>query len=424
MTTALARICSGRVHYAWVALVVAFTVTLGAVGVRAAPGVIIVPLQQSFGWSVGTISAAISLNILLLGMTGPFITGLMETFGLRRTILSCLGLLVVGTGLSTFITASWQLFFTWGLLVGIGASAGAVGMAAAVANRWFVVHRGLAMGLLSSANAAGQLIFLPILGRLAQSYGWQSVSITVALTVAVLIPLAALLLPESPGAIGLAPLGATSEPPASVRGGNPFGVAIDGLLRGLRSMDFWLLALSFAVCGFSTNGLIGTHLIAFCVDHGYSQFAGAGILASLGVFSLIGSTISGWLTDRYNPRILLFWIFGLRGLSLLALPYTNFDSVSLTVFAVFYGLDWIAVMPPIFALVNEVFGRKSAPVLMSWIFATHQIGGASAAVGAGIVRSATGSYLLAFMASGLACLLASLLVLRIAPQRRMAVAAE
>ncbi|HET7882588.1 MAG TPA: MFS transporter [Acetobacteraceae bacterium] len=425
MTAALARICSGRVHYAWVALIVAFTVTLGAVGVRAAPGVIIVPLQQSFGWSVGTISAAISLNILLLGMTGPFITGLMETFGLRRTILSCLGLLVVGTGLSTFITQSWQLFFTWGVLVGIGASAGAIGMASAVANRWFVAHRGLAMGLLSSGNAAGQLIFLPILGRLSQTYGWQSVSITVALTIAVLIPVAALLLPESPAAVGLTPLGATSEPPSPMRGGNPFGVAIDGLIRGLRSIDFWLLALSFAVCGFSTNGLIGTHLIAFCVDHGYSQFAGAGILASLGVFSLIGSTISGWLTDRYNPRILLFWIFGLRGLSLLALPYTNFDSVSLTVFAVFYGLDWIAVMPPIFALVNDVFGRKSAPVLMSWIFATHQIGGASAAVGAGIVRSATGSYLLAFMASGLACLLASLLVLRIAPpRRRVAVAAE
>ena len=164
-------------------------------------------------------------------------------------------------------------------------------------------------------------------------------------------------------------------------------MAIDGLIRGVRSLDFWLLALSFGVCGFSTNGLIGTHLIAFCVDHGYSQFAGAGILASLGVFSLVGSTISGWLTDRYNPRILLFWIFGLRGLSLMVLPYTSFDSVSLTVFAVFYGLDWIAVMPPIFALVNEVFGRKSAPVLMSWIFATHQIGGATAAVGAGIVRT-------------------------------------
>ena len=201
-------------------------------------------------------------------------------------------------------------------------------------------------------------------------------------------------------------------------------MAIDGLIRGVRSLDFWLLALSFGVCGFSTNGLIGTHLIAFCVDHGYSQFAGAGILASVGVFSLVGSTISGWLTDRYNPRILLFWIFSLRGLSLMVLPYTNFDSVSLSVFAVFYGLDWIAVMPPIFALVNEVFGRKSAPVLMSWIFATHQIGGATAAVGAGIVRTWTGSYLLAFMASGLACLLASMLVLRIARVRPAMAAAE
>jgi MFS family permease len=415
MTAALARLCSGRVHYAWIALAVAFTVTLGAVGVRAAPGVIIVPLERAFGWSVGTISAAISLNILLLGLTGPFTTGLMETLGLRRTILLCLTLLLVGTGLSTFITAPWQLFFTWGLLVGVGSSAGAVGMAAAVANRWFVAHRGLAMGLLSSANAAGQLIFLPILGRLSQDYGWQSVSITVTLTVAALIPLAALLLPESPAAIGLGPLGAVVEPPAPPRAGNPFSVAMDGLIRGARSLDFWLLALSFGICGFSTNGLIGTHLIAFCVDHGYSQFAGAGILASLGVFSLIGSAISGWLTDRFNPRILLFWIFGLRGLSLLLLPYTSFGTVSLTVFAVFYGLDWIAVMPPIFALVNDVFGKKSAPVIMSWIFATHQIGGATAAVGAGIVRTWTGSYLLAFLASGLACLLASMLVLRIAP---------
>jgi predicted MFS family arabinose efflux permease len=182
-------------------------------------------------------------------------------------------------------------------------------------------------------------------------------------------------------------------------------------------MDFWLLAISFGICGFSTNGLIGTHLIAYCVDNGYSQFAGAGILGSLGVFSLIGSTISGWMTDRFNPRILLFWIFGLRGLSLLVLPYTNFDTVSLTVFAVFYGLDWIAVMPPIFALVNEVFGKKSTPVIMSWIFATHQIGGAMAAVGAGVVRTWTGSYLLAFMMSGIACLLASILVMRIARSR-------
>ena len=425
MTAALARICLGRIHYAWIALTVGFLITVGAMGVRAAPGVIIVPLEKAFGWSVGTISAAISLNILLVGLTGPFITGLMETLGLRRTIMLCLTMLLIGTGLSTFITESWQLFFTWGLLVGIGASAGTVGMAAAVANRWFVKHRGLAMGLLASANAAGQLIFLPLLGRLSQDYGWQSVSITVALTVAALIPLCFFLLPENPAAIGMAPLGATVEPPAPPRSGNPFRMAIESLMRGVRSVDFWLLAMAFAICGFSTNGLIGTHMIAFCVDHGYSQFAGAGILASVGIFSLIGSTVSGWLTDRYNPRILLFWIFGLRGLSLMLLPYTNFDTVSLTVFAVFYGLDWIAVLPPIFALVNESFGRQRAPVLMSWIFCTHQIGGALVAVGAGMVRTWTGSYLLAFMASGLACLMAAILVLRVSrEQPALAMAGE
>src|SRR5262249_28751721 len=237
-----------------------------------------------------------------------------------------------------------------------------------------------------------------------------------------LIPLA-LLLAESPSDIGLGPLGAEVEPAAPPRTANPFRLAIDGLIRGLRSIDFWLLAMAYAICGFSTNGLIGTHLIAFCVDHGYTQFAGAGILASLGVFSLIGATISGWLTDRYNPRILLFWIFGLRGLSLMVLPYTSFDTLSLTVFALFYGLDWIAVMPPIFALVNEVFGRKTAPVIMSWIFATHQIGGATAAVGAGVVRTWTGSYMMAFLASGLACLMAAMLVLRIARTQPAPIAA-
>jgi predicted MFS family arabinose efflux permease len=416
MTAALARICSGRIHYAWVALFVAFTLTLGAIGVRSGPSVMIVPLERAFGWSAGTISAAISINILLLGITGPFITGLMETLGLKRTIMLCLLALLAGTGLSTFMSTPWELFLTWGLLVGIGASAGAVGMSTAVANRWFVTHRGLAMGLLTAANAAGQLIFLPLLGRLSQDYGWRSVSIAVTLTVVALIPLATLL-PESPADIGLGPLGADIEPPAPVRTANPFALAIDGLVRGMRSIDFWLLAISYAICGFSTNGLIGTHLIAFCVDHGYSQFAGAGILASLGIFSLIGATISGWLTDRYNPRILLFWIFGLRGLSLMVLPYTSFDTLSLTIFAVFYGLDWIAVMPPIFALVNEVFGKKAAPVIMSWIFATHQIGGALAAVGAGVVRTSTGSYLLAFLASGVACLMASMLVMRIARAR-------
>jgi MFS family permease len=413
MTAALARLCRGRVHYAWVVLAVMFTATLAGVGVRAAPGVMIVPLQRAFGWDVGTISGAISLNIILLGVTGPFLTGLIDIVGLKRTVIGCMLVLIAGTGLSTFMTTPWQLFLTWGLLVGIGAGAGAVGMAAAIANRWFSERNGLAMGLLTAANAAGQLIFLPLLALLAVTYGWQAVAVAVTLAVAAMVPVVALLLPEQPADIGLGPYGAPPAPRPASRAGNPFAVAMGALFRASRSTDFWLLMLSFAVCGFSTNGLINTHLIAYCADRGISEVAGAGILASLGVFSLIGAAASGWLCDRYNPRLLLFWYYGLRGLSLMLLPFTRFDPVSLTIFAVFYGLDWVATGPATFALTNQVFGRRDTPVIVSWIFAGHQVGGALAAFGAGAVRSATGDYLLAFVTSGIACLMAAALVLRV-----------
>jgi MFS family permease len=416
MPSRLARLFSGRFHYAWVVLVVMFVATLAGVGVRAAPGVMIVPLQRAFGWDVSTISAAVSINIILLGATGPFLTGLMQVIGLKRTIMLCLALLMAGTGLSTFMTSPWQLFVTWGLMVGIGSGAGAVGMAAAVANRWFARRTGFAMGLLTSANAAGQLIFLPLLALLAERYGWQAVAICVTLAVGVVLPIVALALPESPARIGMGPYGSTAmQPPGAdhAAGNNPFAVAINALVRGSRSLDFWLLSMSFAICGFSTNGLINTHLIAYCADHGISEVNGASVLAVIGVFSLIGSALSGWMCDRFNPRVLLFWYYGLRGLSLLVVPFTSFDPISLSIFAVFYGLDWVATGPATFALTNEVFGRRDTPVIVSWIFAAHQVGGALAAVGAGAVRSMEGSYLLAFVASGLACLLASLLVLRI-----------
>jgi MFS family permease len=412
--TTLAGLCRGRLHYAWVVLAVMFSATLAGVGVRAAPGVMIVPLEHAFGWNVATISGAVSLNIILLGVTGPFLTGLIEFAGLKRTIIGCMLVMVAGTGLSNFMTSSWQLFLTWGLMVGVGSGAGAVGMAAAIANRWFARRNGLAMGLLTAANAAGQLIFLPLLALLAQRYGWRGVSVTVTLAIAAMVPVVMLLMPEWPADIGAGPYGAESgTAPPLRRGSNPFAVALGTLSRASHSMDFWLLTGSFAVCGLSTNGLINTHLIAYCADHGISELHGADILAALGVFSLIGATLSGWLCDRFNPRLLLFWYYGLRGLSLIVVPFTPFDVVSLSLFAVFYGLDWVATGPATFALVNEVFGRRDTPVIVSWIFAGHQVGGALAAIGAGTVRTLTGNYLLAFLTSGLACLLASLLVLRV-----------
>ena len=424
----LAKLCSGHVHYAWVVLAVVFTSTLAGVGVRAAPGVMIVPLEHAFGWDVSTISGAISVNIILLGLTGPFLTGLMQVIGLKRTMLLCLTILMLATGLSVFMTRPWQLFLTWGLMVGIGTGAGAVGMAGAVANRWFAQRTGFAMGLLTSANAAGQLVFLPVLAMMAERFGWQGVAIGVTVAIACVLPVVAIMLPESPAAIGLPAYGATAV--VAVRdqaspGGNPVSVAIGALRRASGSVDFWLLCLTFGICGFSTNGLINTHLIAYCADYGIPEVHGASILAVIGLFSLVGSMTSGWLCDRFSPRVLLFWYYSLRGLSLVVIPFSGFGSVSLTVFSVFYGLDWVATGPATFALTNEVFGRRDAPVIVAWIFTAHQVGGALAAFGGGAVRSLSGSYMLAFVASGMACLLASMLGLRITPRGVMvAVAAE
>ena len=306
---AMARLFAGRVHYAWVVVAVMFVVILASVGVRATPGVLIVPLQDAFGWSTGVISGAVSLNILLFGLVGPFAAGLIQTIGLKRTVLISMVLLVIGSGLSAFVTEIWQLYLTWGVLVGLGSGAGMVGLATAIANRWFVERRGLVVGLLTASNASGQLVFLPLLASLVVSHGWHSVPLVVALVILALIPVVLLMLPESPAAIGIGAFG-TQEvvalPPVS---GNPFVIAISGLMRGVRSLDFWLLFVTFAVCGFSTNGLVGTHLIPFCMDHGITEVSAASLLAVMGVFDLIGTTLSGYLTDRFNPRILLFWYY-------------------------------------------------------------------------------------------------------------------
>lgn len=418
MLARLAKRCSGRVHYAWVVLGVAFLAALSVVGVRSAPGVMIVPLQRSFGWDVGTISGAVSVNILLLGILGPFIMALMERFGLKNIMVGCMLILMAATGLSVFMTEPWQLFLTWGVMVGIGSAAGSIGLATAVANRWFHTNRGLAVGLLTAANAMGQLIFLPALAALANKYGWEGIAVFVTLAIAVIIPPVWLLLPETPAAIGLAPLGGVMErtiPPE--RTGNPFALAFTGLGQGVRSLDFWLLGITFAICGFSTQGLVGTHLVAYCVDNGISEVGAAGFLAFLGVFNLIGSGLSGWLTDRMNPRVLMFWLFGLRGIALFLLPLTGFDIVSLSVFTVFYGLNWVAIVPPQYAIINDVFGKKAAPVIISWVFVLHQVGGAAAAFGAGYLRDYTGSYLTAFMLAGVACFLAAIMVLRVSHAR-------
>ncbi len=398
-------------HYAWVMVAITFAVLLTGAGIRATPGVLIVPLEREFGWSAASIGAAVAVNIFLYGMVGPFAAAVMERFGLRRTVSAALLLLAVGVGATALMRAPWQMMLLWGVVVGSGTGVVALVLGATVANRWFDRRRGLVMGVLTASSATGQLIFLPVLAWLAERHGWRSVSLAVAATALLLVPLAAWLLRDRPADLGLPPYGATAVAPPPPPGPNPATRAVLALRDGLGSRDFWLLAGSFFICGASTNGLIGTHLIPACSDHGIGEVQAAGLLAVMGVFDFFGTTASGWLSDRYDSRMLLAWYYGLRGLSLLFLPFAFDVSVyGLPVFAVFYGLDWIATVPPTLRLAARAFGDRNAAVMFGWIAAAHQVGAAFAAWGAGALRTGTGTYLHAFLAAGGLCLAASLMV--------------
>jgi MFS family permease len=409
-----------RLHYAWIVAGATFVTLLCAAGVRATPSILIVPLEEAFGWSRATISSAVSVNLLLYGLVGPFAAALMERFGIRRVVLASLTLICLGVALTARMTAPWQLVLCWGVLVGLGTGTTATVLGVTVVNRWFDKRRGLVMGVLTAATATGQLIFLPVLARLVQQRGWQSVPITVAAVLACVLPLVALLVRDRPADLGLLPYGAEDASLVPVRSTvSPMVNAMAVLRRGSRSRDFWLLFASFFVCGATTNGLVGTHLVPACMDHGIPEVRAAGLLAMMGVFDLVGTTASGWLSDRFDSRWLLFWYYGLRGLSLLYLPYAfQMSEGALSVFAIFYGLDWIATVPPTMRLATDVFGRKDAPVAFGWIFAGHQIGAGFGALGAGIIRTSTATYTLAFLGAGAICLVASVLVLRIARFKR------
>ena len=406
-------------HYAWIVAAVTFAVLLVGAGIRATPSVLIVPLEREFGWSTATISAAVAVNILLYGLLGPFAVAVMERFGLRRTVVSALAILAVGVASTAAITAPWQLVALWGVVVGSGTGMIALVFGATVAGRWFATNRGLVLGLLTASSATGQLVFLPLLASLGTAFGWRVVSLTVAAAALVLIPVVALLLRDRPADLGLPPYGGTAVEPATVPTVNPAVRAVRALRTGLASRDWWLLAGSFFVCGASTNGLVGTHLIPACIDHGIPEVQAAGLLAAMGIFDFFGTTASGWLTDRLDSRLLLFWYYGLRGLSLMFLPFAfDHSFAGLSLFAVFYGLDWIATVPPTVRLAERSFGKENAAVMFGWIAAAHQMGAASAAWTAGLVRTGTGSYLGAFVGAGILCLGASLMVLFVGTGRR------
>jgi MFS family permease len=411
-----ARRIGARFHYGWLAVAVVFLVLLAAAGTRATPSVMMVPLEHQFGWSRATISLAISVNIALYGLMGPFAAAAMQRFGVRPTVLIALGTMAAGVALSSLMTHPWQMILIWGVMVGGATGVAALSLSATVVNRWFTTHRGLVMGILTASSATGQLVFLPLLAAVAEHQGWRQVVWIVAGAAAVVLPLVAFLLPERPADVMLRPFGEAPGAPlaTAVQTKNPLQIAFGTLASASRTRDFWLLFFSFFICGASTNGYIGTHLIAMCGDYGMTEVQGASLLAAMGIFDLFGTTLSGWLSDRFNSRVLLFWYYGLRGLSLMYLPHAfGIDFYGLPIFAIFYGLDWIATVPPTVRLATDVYGKEAAPVVFGWVVAGHQLGAAFAAFGAGLLRSSLGTYTVASMISGGLCLVASVLVLRI-----------
>ena len=389
---------------------------MATAGFRSAPSVLILPLEEAFGWGRDGISLAVSINVLLYGLTAPFAAALMERFGIKRVVMVALATVGSGALLTIFMNSLWQLIALWGFVVGVGTGSMALVFAASIVNRWFVERKGLVIGALTAAAATGQLIFLPTLSTFAITYGWKSVSITVGIAALVMVPLIYILLPERPSDIGVRPFGAQEDwqAPSQIQG-NAAALAVNTLREAVRVKNFWYLVISFFVCGLSTSGLIGTHFIPAAHDHGMMEVAAASLLALIGVFDVVGTLFSGWLTDRIDPRKLLFFYYFLRGLSLFLLPSILFATVhpSTLFFVIFYGLDWVATVPPTILLCRTVLGPERATVVYGWVFAAHQIGGSIAAFGAGVARVKFGDYAAAFYASGIACLLVSLLVLRI-----------
>jgi MFS family permease len=419
MTAILSRLPIRAGGYAAIVVGITFLALLVSAGLRSAPGVMMLPLEQHFGWDRATISAAAAIGIFLYGLVGPFAAALMLTIGIKRTMLAGLALMSASTFASLWMAEPWQYVLSWGVFSGVGSGAVASVLGAAVVNRWFATRQGLVMGMLTASTATGALVFLPVLAWLAEGGAWRPVALAVSITTAAVIPLVLLFVPERPQDMGVRRFGETDEsapPPVLKQAATP-ALAFTALFRASRSPMFWLLFGTFFVCGLTTNGLVGTHMIPFCGDHGIAPVQAAGLLSLMGLFDLIGTTASGWLTDRYDPRKLLFVYYGIRGLSLLALPFLDFGASSLLLFAIFYGLDWIATVPPTVKLANITFGERDAPIVFGWVMVGHQIGAATAAFGAGAIRQFTGSYTPAFLIAGAFGLVAAVAVLAARTQR-------
>jgi MFS family permease len=406
-----------NVHYAWVMVSITFFAALVSAGTVGAPGVFIVPLQQEFGWTTAEISSALSIRFILFGLMAPFAAALLNRYGLRNVTLAAQLIVISGLLASLAMSHVWQLMLLWGVVIGIGTGMTALVLGATIAARWFSARRGLVVGILTASVATGQLVFLPLLASITERLGWRVALAMVCVVLAVAAFGVLLFMRDRPSDLGLRPFGDESTEPVLVPPPNkaPIVAAALGTLRDCsKSAVFWALFATFFICGASTNGLVQVHLIPMCLDFGIPQVQAASLLAAMGVFDFFGTIVSGWLSDRYDNRWLLFWYYGLRGLSLLLLPFTDFSFYGLSLFAMFYGLDWIATVPPTVRLTAQRFGPERANLVFGWIFAGHQLGAGAAAFGAGLSRTVLATYLPAFFAAGALCVVAALITLTIA----------
>ena len=417
------------VHYGWAVVAVTFLTMLATAAAMGMPGVLLLPLKGEFGWDLGQISGALALRLLLFGLVAPFAAALMQRYGMRTVVASALGAIVIGLALATQMTMLWELWLTWGLMLGLATGITANVLGATVASRWFAQRRGLVVGLLSASSATGQLLFLPFAAWLSDHLGWRLAMAPAGLLCLVCLVLVIAVVRDHPGELALPSYGETEvvPPPSRHAGGNVLKLSFAALATAARHRGFWILFGTFFVCGLSTNGLVQNHFIPLCHDFGMDAVAAASVLAMMGAFDFVGTIGSGWLSDRFDNRWLLAWYYGLRGISLLMLPYTDFSFYGLSLFAVFYGLDWIATVPPTVRLTTQSFGRAQGPLVFGWIFTAHQLGAAAAAFGAGVSRDVLASYLPAFGAAGVACIVAALAVTtmrRGSDEVRVAVVAE
>jgi MFS family permease len=422
LSTALAR---RNIHYGWVMVAVTFFTALITAGTVGAPGVFIVPLQREFGWSAAEISSALSIRFILFGLMAPFAAALMNRYGLRNVTLAALLIVASALVASLAMTKVWHLILLWGVVIGIGTGLTALVLGATIAARWFSARRGLVVGILTASVATGQLVFLPLLAGVTERMGWRVALLLVCAMLALAAFAVAMVMRDRPSDVGLRPFGEKGKeplPPPPPSDAPIAAEALGTLGDAARTRVFWILFATFFICGASTNGLIQVHLIPMCLDFGIPQVQAASLLAAMGVFDFFGTIFSGWLSDRYDNRWLLFWYYGLRGLSLLLLPFSDFSFYGLSLFAMFYGLDWIATVPPTVRLTAQRFGPERANLVFGWIFTGHQLGAAVAAFGAGLSRTLLATYLPAFFIAGLLCVAAALIALSISRTAKPALA--